>query len=287
MKFLVIMTMLFSLTATAKHSNNKKAGKKYHHKYHKHHKKHHRHYTKKRRVGMATILLALSSSDQKRMPKEIAQKYVNKAVNFAMQRKKHRYWKKRRFKNRKALLVLGKDNRNEHPNEVPLLKELLEKRLKQGSVDVLIESNQGITRADLKGYDLIWYTVPGYPLKSTQSVKVLKEAFYDHYQAVVLSGDDVAYTQDSDITSFTKLKFVSNGTNACSEVTNNNKGVHSYIPAINGHPFRYGNDIDHAEVTDKKARVMSRAITDIIDCDVNIPVMIGHKIKVPNKHICK
>jgi hypothetical protein len=262
--------------------------KKYHssHKYNGHGYGHSKHHDKnKHHHGKDHKHNGHCKHTQSQGTISIAQKIVNKAIDYSMQKQIHTYWSHREHSVRKALLILGKDHRNEHPGEMELLERLVNNKI-SGSVDTLIEPAGGIQKSDLDGYDLIWYTVPGYPVRSADSMKILEEAFYDDYKAIVLSGDDLANNMSGEMESLTMLKYENNGTSACGKPINNNSHPNVYLGNLDGNIYRYGNDIDHT-IGLPGVDILSRATTDVPNCSVDIPVIVGHRIAVPNSHICK
>jgi hypothetical protein len=125
----------------------------------------------------------------------------------------------------------------------------------------LQEPKGGIKAADLAGYDVVWFSNPGYPMDDKASFNALL-AFSNNGGGVVLQGDDMTWSYGSAFptTPLTHLRHVENGTTACGVSIDNQKAgryrvtmnsdTHPVIEGLEGVTFLYGDDIDKAEALD-------------------------------------
>ncbi len=152
----------------------------------------------------------------------------------------------------KVLVVLDDGRRFEFPTDPGFVEDTL---LATGlSVDVLEEPEQGIQPADLVGYDVVWFSNPGWPVDDLASRDTLLQ-FQALGGGLVLQGDDITWAlgQAFTMTPLTKLEHVNNGTPYCGVRINNNTGNayevtmgsdHPVLAGLEGTTFLYTDDID-------------------------------------------
>jgi hypothetical protein len=125
----------------------------------------------------------------------------------------------------------------------------------------LEEPENGINAQDLSGYDVVWFSNPGYPMDDKASFNALLE-FSKNGGGVVLQGDDMTWSYGSAFptTPLTHLRHQENGATACGVGIDNGKGgryrvtmnsdAHPVIEGLEGTSFLYGDDIDKSEALD-------------------------------------
>jgi hypothetical protein len=125
----------------------------------------------------------------------------------------------------------------------------------------LQEPDSGIKAQDLAGYDVVWFSNPGYPMDDKDSFNALLD-FSAKGGGVVLQGDDMTWSNGNAFptTPLTHLRHVENGTSACGVGIDNLKGgryrvtmndaTHPVIEGLESHTFLYGDDIDKSVALD-------------------------------------
>lgn len=125
----------------------------------------------------------------------------------------------------------------------------------------LQEPEHGLQSSDLAGYDVVWFSNPGYPMDDKASFNALLE-FSKNGGGVVLQGDDMTWSYGSAFptTPLTHLRHQDNGTSACGVGIDNQIGgryrvamnveTHPVIAGLEGTSFLYGDDIDLSEALD-------------------------------------
>lgn len=122
------------------------------------------------------------------------------------------------------------------------------------SVTYMVEPTHGLTAADVDGYDVVWFTNPGYPVDDMVSMQTLA-AFNAAGGAIVLQGDDMTQSAGNgfSMAGMTGLDYVRNGVSTCGQVTNDNQGASFAVDVSGDHPlfggmtsntWLYGDDID-------------------------------------------
>ncbi len=194
---------------------------------------------------VATILLTMTATEQD--PSARDQLMAN-AINWASPVDAPR-----------VLFVLDDFNHGEFADDTQALYESLSTSGYDASY--LQETGSGIKASDLAGYDVVWFSNPGYPIDDKDSFNALLE-FSKNGGGVVLQGDDMTWSYGNAFptTPLTHLRHVENGTSACGVGIDNLKGgryrvtmnseTHPVIEGLEGASFLYGDDIDKSVALD-------------------------------------
>ncbi len=151
-----------------------------------------------------------------------------------------------------VLVVLDDGHHGEFVGDAAYVRDLLAERGYQ--VTLTDERAGGITPADVAGYDVVWFTNPGYPWDDARSVDTLRGVLAAG-GGVIAQGDDITWSmgRSFDVSALTHLTPGHNGTDACGTQTDNNAGAMLEVELAEGHPllegiehmsFLYGDDID-------------------------------------------
>ena len=168
----------------------------------------------------------------------------------------------------RVLFVRDDFTHGENDTDTQVLHEQL---VKAGyNADFLDEPATGITAEQVSGYDVVWFSNPGYGIDDESSYEVLK-AFSDSGGGVVLQGDDMsmAFGNAFSMAELTRLVPVDNGVTYCGVNINNGKSgsyrvtlgtdEHPLLKGIEGQSFIYGDDIDTANTVDSATTVLAWA----------------------------
>ena len=185
----------------------------------------------------------------------------------------------------RVLYVLDDYNNGEHPDDPPLTQSILE--MLSYELHIMDEPIDGLSPADVNGYDLIWFANPGWYVEDAATVDTLV-SFSAQGGGIVLQGDDMTHrrTGDSLLSELTGLRFINNGTRTCGTRTDNQRGgnyqvsvdesTHPLVSRSAGEVFLYGDDIDHNEPMGIGERVLAWAtLQDNPGCDVRVPVIVA------------
>ncbi len=185
-----------------------------------------------------------------------------------------------------VLVVLDDNAHGEDLNNVNIVTSLLNDA-DNNSVTYLDEPDDGLTRADFNGYDVIWFSNPGYPMDDISTFRAL-EQFSADGGGVVLQGDDMTRSWGNDFSPapLVHLDHRNNGTRACGERIDNYEGgkysvtmaddTHAMTVGIEGLTFDYSNDIDHSTARDEGEVILATAtVKGDEDCMEPIPVIVG------------
>ena len=169
-----------------------------------------------------------------------------------------------------VLVVLDDNHHNEFRGDAAWVADVLS----AGGYNVtyLEEDADGVNAADLLGFDVVWYSNPGYPPDELASIEALED-FTALGGGLVIQGDDMAWGwgHGFSMSSLTHLDFVSNGTSACGVWTDNNAGSNYRVTTGAGHPVvagtegqsnLYGDDIDETTARNEGETVLATAILD-------------------------
>ncbi len=206
---------------------------------------------------VATILLAMTATET---TEESMMKLVANTVNWASP-----------VDAPKVLFVLDDSNHGEFGDDT---KQIHEKLVVSGyDASYLDEPEAGITADHLNGYDVVWFSNPGYPMDDQQSFDALLQ-FSQAGGGVVLQGDDMSWSWGKNFATnpLTRLHNVDNGTDACGVHIDNLKGgryrvtmnadTHPIINGLEGESFLYGDDIDLATTTGDDTEVVAWATVE-------------------------
>ena len=206
---------------------------------------------------VATILLTMTATET---TEETMMKLVANTVNWASP-----------VDAPKVLFVLDDSNHGEFGDDT---KQIYEKLVAAGySAAYLDEPENGITSEMLEGYDVVWFSNPGYPMDDQQSFNVLLQ-FSQAGGGIVMQGDDMSWSwgQNFSTAPLTHLTQIDNGTDACGVHIDNGQGgkyrvtmnqaTHPVIEGIEGASFLYGDDIDSATPTGPETEVVAWATVE-------------------------
>ncbi len=221
--------------------------------------------------GVVTILLALGDKDNMPNPtvdQVSARSLAEKMVQYASPKEGPR-----------VLVVEDRNHHNESPDDFTnLWRELL---IRYNPTHIS-EPTNGLTAADVAGYDVVWIVNPGHPMGSKQTHDTLM-AFSG---GVILSGDDVAQGNGFNNSDLTGLNFHDNGTQVtCNGQTyriDDNLYTNSYNVVLDNGKFAdlspshlgfvYGNDIDNT-TANSSVEVLAWATPNPPGCSDKRPVV--------------
>ncbi len=154
----------------------------------------------------------------------------------------------------RTLVVLDDSHHDESAGDAQVVVDLL--RAAEFEVDYIEEPRDGIEPSHVAGYDVVWFSNPGYPMDDELSFETLRSASAQGI-GVVLQGDDMtqSYGYSFDMSPLTRLVPQSNGTQACELKMDAERGDGQYLVryaedelmgALAGSTQRYGDDIDWA-----------------------------------------
>ncbi len=186
----------------------------------------------------------------------------------------------------RMLFVQDDNYRGEHLLE----RDFLANKLTDIGFDVtpLDEPAAGLTDADVAGFDVVWFTNPGWPWDDRSTYDVLTR-FVAAGGGLVLSGDDISWSMGRNfpVTDLTLLDHQNNGTSTCGEKTDNNAGksyevktttsTHPVLDMIEGITLTYSNDIDHSSPAMRGEEVLAWAtLENAPNCMVRTPVVLAY-----------
>jgi hypothetical protein len=187
----------------------------------------------------------------------------------------------------KVLVVLDDNHHNEQPEDAAYVQSLLQTAGLEA--DYMDEPTDGLSDADLVGYNAVWFTNPGYPMDDIASYYALAK-YAEEGGGLVLQGDDMSASQGNafDMSGLTHLRFIDNGTWYCGLAIDNNSTSNQFkvTVGVDDHPvttgvsgeFLYGNDIDITEfVNDKGASTLATAVANGGDAGCTpTPVIVAY-----------
>lgn len=169
-----------------------------------------------------------------------------------------------------VLMILDENHHDEFSGDTDAIADLLRER--GHSVTRLDEEPGGVSLEDLLGYDVIWFSNPGYPMDDAASFEAL-QAFSEGGGGLILQGDDMGWSMGNafSMQPLSHLLWEDNGTNFCGHPTNDNLGEdylvtlgdggHPILAGLEGQSFFYGDDID-TTVAEDEAEVLATATLD-------------------------
>lgn len=183
-----------------------------------------------------------------------------------------------------VLVVMDDDNHNEGKQDLKFIAELMgDLGFEYTSRN---EPKRGLSAADVAGYDVVWFTNPGYPVDDLLTQQTLRQFSVDG-GGLVLSGDDMSWAkgQGFSMEPLTGLRFKTNGTSTCGKPTDNERGHalrvsvadvdHMLARNLRGQSFQYWNDIDQSQVVSAHATVLASATLDAPNHCASFPVIVG------------
>lgn len=189
----------------------------------------------------------------------------------------------------RVLVVLDDNHHDEYVTDAAYVSAALDRA--QIDNDLVQEPLNGIDQAMLDGYDVVWFSNPGYPMDDQQTFETLRAAI-GRGMGVVLQGDDMAFSwgQAFDMSPLTHLSFEDNGTDACGRHTDNNNGdgvykvqfvpSHPMLGSVGGSSFLYGDDIDLSSPKNQGEEILAWGSVVSRDkgrsvCDKQVPVVVA------------
>jgi hypothetical protein len=224
---------------------------------------------------VATVLLTLSNPGIER---GVAQTLASNTVAWVSA-----------VENPRVLVVKDENHHDEFAHDAAFVHEILTEA--GVSADFIDEPRGGISLEDTAGYDVVWFSNPGYPPNDKQSLRTLAD-FVAGGGGYVLQSDDASWFYGDNgfsMTPYTGLEHFNNGTYYCDRHIDNNDGPRSYQVMFNqqSHPviaglesasFLYGNDIDSSRPAGQGEEVLAWANgvegDGSVYCDKLVPVIV-------------
>jgi Mg-chelatase subunit ChlD len=190
----------------------------------------------------------------------------------------------------RVLLVLDNNHHDENSGDAAYVG----KALQYAGIDYeyLKEPDHGLDVSALDGFDVVWFSNPGYPMDDQASFDTLRAAI-GRGMGVVLQGDDMGWSWGHafDMSPLTHLTFQDNGTDVCGHSSDDNVGEaeysvqyvpsHPMIGSLGGKSFLYGDDIDlttpknEGEEVLAWGNVVGRRDGESL-CDTRMPVVVAY-----------
>ncbi|MGE0868476.1 MAG: VWA domain-containing protein [Kofleriaceae bacterium] len=215
----------------------------------------------------ATIVLTMSNPG---VPQEVASRLASNAIDWVAPKSQP-----------KVLVVLDNGHHDEFLDDASFVRD----RLAELAYDVTLvdERSGGLLPEDVAGYDVVWFTNPGYPWDDVRTIDTLK-AFIAAGGGLVTQGDDITYSMGNsfNVSELVHLDFKDNGTATCGQLTDNNAGQSFTVTFGSGHPlveglegvsFEYGNDIDDNVPSGAGEVVLGSATFASGECSTTRPVL--------------
>jgi hypothetical protein len=222
---------------------------------------------------VATILLTMEDPG---FPASMADQLARQVVEWVSPRLRPR-----------VLVVLDDNHHGEDDGDALVVASLLSDDDNR-EVQFVHERDGGLTAADVDGYDVVWFSNPGYPMDDVGSVHTLT-AFAAEGGGVVMQGDDMTWSWAGgfSMAGLTHLDHQNNGTSACGVGIDNRAGGayrvafgdvdHAVTRGLTGQSFRYSNDIDHSTARGEGEVVLASATVDgRSGCMTPVPVVVGY-----------
>lgn len=134
------------------------------------------------------------------------------------------------------------------------------------NTSLLDEPEGGVKDSDLRRYDVVFLSNPGYPVDDLLTIQSLQN-FFDMGGGIILQGDDICQ-EHTNLTTLTHLTFKDNGVDYFGHHTDDMLdefylveivGEHSVIAGLDSISFSYGDDIDSTDVTNTGEVVLAWA----------------------------
>lgn len=190
----------------------------------------------------------------------------------------------------KILLIHDYNNHDEDNADVSKIGADL-KALYGAANVTLTEPTRVVRPEDVEGYDVVWFSNPGWPMGNTTSLPTTFNTLVNFRGAgggLVLQGDDITQSSTGSVPlmeTLTYLKFANNGTNACGLATDNwgdhaydvsfAAGPHPLLSGLENKSFKYHNDIDHSVSLMLGAEVVATGEVKTADCSVETPAVVA------------
>jgi Mg-chelatase subunit ChlD len=169
-----------------------------------------------------------------------------------------------------VLVVKDENHHDEFEQDAAYVHELL--TAAGVNATLIDEPRGGLSLADTAGYDVIWFSNPGYPVNDKQSLRTMTD-FVAAGGGYVLQSDDATWFYGDNafsMTPYTGLNHFNNGVWFCERMIDNNETGRSYqvmfdaethpvIAGLEGATLLYGNDIDKSEPANQGEEVLAWA----------------------------
>ena len=228
-----------------------------------------------RNGNVATLLLTLSNPG---IDRDVAKTLAANTVNWVSPVDEPR-----------VLIVRDGNHHGEFKEDTRYVHDLLA----ESGFDITYQEEplDGLTAADTGGYDVVWFSNPGYPPDDKASINALR-AFSDAGGGFVLQGDDTTWVwgdRGYSLTPVTGLVHQNNGTKFCDRrIDNNDSGnryhvmfegeTHPVIAGLEGAELLYGDDIDTSFPAEQGEQVLAWAngadAGGNIYCEKQVPVVV-------------
>jgi len=198
----------------------------------------------------------------------------------------------------RVLVVLDDNHHGEYAGDAQYVSRVLDRAGLDNELQQ--EPEHGLDASALDGFDVIWFSNPGYPMDDQTSFETLRTAL-GRGMGVVLQGDDMSMSWGHafDMSALTHLTFEDNGTDACGHHTDNNVGEglyrvqygpsHPMLGSLGGSSFLYGNDIDLSSPRNEGEQVLAWGSVVARNngeplCDANTPVVVAYDPALATSH---
>lgn len=189
----------------------------------------------------------------------------------------------------KVLLVLDDNHHGESLKDT----DFIAGALRDGGYDVEFrnEPEFGMDLSEFNGFDVVWFSNPGYPMDDELTFSSLKQAASSDI-GVILQGDDMTWSWGNsfDMSQLTHLNSLGNGTDACGMGIDNGGGGRyavslekdkAFWGAVAGTSFNYSDDIDHSSARGEGETILAwSTVADAkgkaVKCDVRVPVVVAY-----------
>jgi hypothetical protein len=191
-----------------------------------------------------------------------------------------------------VLHVLDDNGQNEQNTDTSYVITELQNEFGAANVTSIAEPALGLTAADVAGYDVIWFSNPGFPMDDASSYMRLMDHL-DFGGGLVIQGDDMAGpaiagpSGSLPMEAFSYLGYQDNGVSTCGLTTNGNTGANyrvtftmepiSILDGLRGQSGTYGNDIDHVGSTPLNlgVRILANASLTNGSCSYDAPAAVA------------
>lgn len=181
----------------------------------------------------------------------------------------------------RVLVVLDDGHHDEFVGDAAYVRDILVER--GYNVTLVDETKGGLKSKDVAGYDVVWFTNPGYPWDDVRSVDTLK-TFLANGGGVVTQGDDITQSMGNsfNVSNLVHLDFQHNGTTTCGVGTDDNVGASLAVSLASAHPlldgientsFLYGDDVDQSVPSNHGEVVLGHATFAANGCTASRPVV--------------
>ena len=160
----------------------------------------------------------------------------------------------------RVLMVLDDNNHGEDVNDFDIVYSDL---IALGAnVTRINEPKNGLSYNDIKNYELVWFSNPGWPIDDEATLDALQQHINNGH-SVVFQGDDMTWTMDNKfdkkLENFTGLKNINNGLDTNYDVFFSDR-EHPLLNLLGGEWILYNNDdIDTSIVTGNNVGVLAWA----------------------------